>query len=791
MALLTAVLAGILQAQISPVAQWKPYEGGFIVEGKSIHCHADTSHKATGAFQTFTLNQAEPRPFLVSASSRSENVSLPANSDYSIYLDTTFMDGSTQWGTTVNFDAGTHDRQKRQVMVWPTKPIRSVAVYLLLRNHTGDAWFSDVSARVLGRGQGFDGQPLKAPSSPGWFVRPFKVGQPGQVVPVDRIGSLGLKASGTEAGGVHELKVSVIKQKDHFPLTVYYCVRCELPKALWWPSVRGGVPVSGFESATYHSVDAGAIGQMSLYPYAAVTNRTAGQMIGVPPDMGPTVYRLFYDSDSKLLCAAFDFNLTPENEKNPGSATARVVTGACDPGWGLRDVVDRYAKRFPSAYVKRVPKEGIWMPFAEPQTLPHPEDFGIAFHEGDSSPESDAKLGILSFRYSEPMSWWMAMDPKVPRTYENAMEIAKADLASSDESTRKQAEALANSGTEAANGRHNVDFQNQPWTNGAVWMLNPNPLLTTDHGATKAQIVYDPKEADQRFKAGSFLSGEYLDSMESWADVRDYSRRSIRYSSQPATFGADTEQPFIPQWFSTYEIAKFMGDDLHRRGKLLMGNTVAASKQCYMPLVDVGGIETNWQDAGRYTPDSDDIMLYRRTLSVTKPYLLLMNTDFSTWDKARMEKYMQRCMAYGIFPSAFSANAATHPYWQNPTLYERDRPLFKKYIPMIRRLAQAGWEPVTGARTNNPHVFVERFGNDLWTVFNDTKGPAWVTVHLPGKGRFVDASSGESFEPKHPARLQTILFGEGERHTDVYGRPEVRVKLSLASEQCRVILLKP
>jgi hypothetical protein len=37
----------------------------------------------------------------------------------------------------------------------------------------------------------------------------------------------------------------------------------------------------------------------------------------------------------------------------------------------------------------------------------------------------------------------------------------------------------------------------------------------------------------------------------------------------------------------------------------------------------------------------------------------------------------------------FSVDASTHPYWSEPRWYDRDRPLFRKYIPAIRKLSRA------------------------------------------------------------------------------------------------------
>ena len=722
---MTALLALGILGQVASIDRWQPFEKGFERDSDgTIHVHPTATSEPTGATFTVTLNQSQPRPVVFSAESRCADVSLPTDDGYSIYIDTKYTDGTYLYATTTDFQAGSHEWQKRQAIVWPTKPIQSVSIYLLLRGHTGDAWFRNPSFKELAPGHGFDGQAMPAPRLPagtsaGWFLRKF---DPTPSDPVYLEGGRTLRLTG-ESGRA----------------TIYYCVRCDLDRPRWWPTIRRSEPVAGYESATYHSVNAGPIGQMSLYPYACVTNGSKGTMVAVPPSQGPCVFRLFYDSDSRLLCAAFDVYLDRKGE------TFRVFQSDCDPAWGLRDAAARYARAFPEVAAKRVKKEGIWIPFTDPSKVPHVDDFGIAFHEGDNSVASDAKLGIDSFRYSEPMSWWMAMAPALPRTYGEALSLAKSSLDSSAEETKIQAQALFDSGTSDVNGNYNVTFENQPWTNGAVWLLNPNPALmahpSIPGGATKASIVYGTG-VDRRLGSGSLLSGEYLDSLEGWADVRDYSPRSLAASHFPATFSLDSEKPFIPEWFSTYEITKYMSDDLHRRGKLLMANTIAWSKSCLVPLLDLGGTETNWQNDGRFEPEGDDMMCYRRTLSYAKPYLLLMNTDFSTWKPEMTKKYFQRCLAYGIFPSFFSADAATKVYWENPSLYERDRPLFKKYMPVFQMLGHAGWQPVTLARASDDRLWVERFGDGLWTVFNPTASAIRFRLTTPRAGHgFVDVMS--------------------------------------------------
>ena len=91
----------------------------------------------------------------------------------------------------------------------------------------------------------------------------------------------------------------------------------------------------------------------------------------------------------------------------------------------------------------------------------------------------------------------------------------------------------------------------------------------------------------------------------------------------------------------------------------------------------------------------------------------------------------------------FSVDAASNPYWENPDLYDRDRDLFKKYVPLVCEVAEAGWEPVTFARSSNRNVFVERFGRRYLTLCNDTAEAqkTRVTIEFPVRRQAVERIS--------------------------------------------------
>jgi len=94
---------------------------------------------------------------------------------------------------------------------------------------------------------------------------------------------------------------------------------------------------------------------------------------------------------------------------------------------------------------------------------------------------------------------------------------------------------------------------------------------------------------------------------------------------------------------------------------------------------------------------------------------------------------MKRSLAYGMFPGFFSADASSKQYFTRPELYDRDRPLFKKYVPLCKLFAEAGWEPITGARSSDERIYVERFGKQYLTAFNDSAERRTTTITLEGR----------------------------------------------------------
>jgi hypothetical protein len=242
------------------------------------------------------------------------------------------------------------------------------------------------------------------------------------------------------------------------------------------------------------------------------------------------------------------------------------------------------------------------------------------------------------------------------------------------------------------------------------------------------------------------VDGAYIDSFEMGAKLLNYRREHFASAYTPLIFDLQGRLCQM-EVFYTVEFAREVAKRMWEKGKMTFANATPYDFPWPAAWLDVMGTESDWGPNGKYVPNPDSLMNYRRALCSQRPYLLLLNTDYDRFKPEWVERYMKRCAAYGFFPSMFSHNGADDPYWQRRNLYNRDRPLFKKFIPVISALSHAGWEPVTYARSDNPRVFVERFGKPggplYLTLFNDSHEPQYAKVSVdlillkPGATRFT------------------------------------------------------
>ncbi len=264
----------------------------------------------------------------------------------------------------------------------------------------------------------------------------------------------------------------------------------------------------------------------------------------------------------------------------------------------------------------------------------------------------------------------------------------------------------------------------------------------------------------------------------------DFRRDHFRVVNRPLTFTWPDHRAVIHKGLAVDEFVEWIAGDVHAMGKLMMANSVPYRFTFLCRHLDVMGTETNWVSEGRWRPMNHDEMGMIRAMCAQKPYLFLMNTDFDAL-APYVERYFQRALFYGMYPSMFSPVASSEDaYWLAPRWYNRDRALHRKYQPIIRRVAEAGWQPITLARTETPGILLERFGPNeagevFITVFNDGGEERTPRVRVDAKLIGVQARDAEELVSSSKLALQ------GDEAASV------EFEVSLEPEECAAVRLGP
>lgn len=743
--------------------KWLPWDQGFEKRGDVFVCdNGDDAKVGRGVSQRVVLDQKTPAPIIASAWSKAEGVSGSADANYSLYLDLVYDDGTSVWGQSAPFPVGTHDWSEARVVFIPERSVKSLSFYMLMRERAGRALFREPKLEMVDpgtSGAAFDGVPvaLKGPAREGFQAR--DAAADGDFVRLEKqaIG-LSLDVKRTTERGVEFFDATLRDEsgKDR-AITLLYAIPVPAEGTRWLEDPRRSQAVEGkreyMKTATFR---AGVNGRLSLYPFGAVVHENQGTALGI--DMArPAFYRVGYNAGTGELFLAFDVGLTPERPE----AKLRFCRFAFDPAWEFRSALDVYYKTFPEAFERRVADQGLWMPFSPISKVESWEDFGFRIKEGDGETAWDDDHGILTFRYTEPMTWWMPMPADMPKTIEAATAEAKRLAAKGNPAAR----ALQTSGYRDRNGQVPGLLRDEPWNKGVVWSVNSAPGIAgeiNDFLHKWNQAVRDRYYGEGR---KGDLDGEYIDSSEGYVtDELDFRREHFAAMETPLTFSIGDHRPAVFRGLIAFEYVRGIERDMRRMGKLTMANATPGRLCWLAPLLDVMGTESNWNYNGKWRPMSDADLLYRRALCKEKPFCFLMNTEFENFGPELVEKYMKRATAFGMFPGFFSHNASEGAYFTRPELYNRDRRLFRKYVPLCKLVAEAGWEPITGARSSDEAILVERFGGGgtyYLTVFND--GPdqrtATIALNAPVSGTSRELVGGGTIAWKD-GRATLTLGGE-------------------------------
>jgi hypothetical protein len=582
--------------------------------------------------------------------------------------------------------------------------------------------------QFIGLGGFFFAEPTEAPEKLQWTPLRGKVELKGKTLFVQATG-LGLELAATFTEQPDAIFCEGILRDtsgSDRAVVLSFALPLDATNWQWWDNLRVARRVDP-KTATFYAatIRYGTRGEHSLYPFCALNTDDAGIALGIPLDL-PVIHRFVYDAAQKQLRVEWDLGLSPDGgtrdkghgtgQRQTSTAIFRFAIYALDePKWGMRAAADKFYRLFPESFRVRVKRFGIWMPFTDIAQIADFEDFGFAYHEGAQNPDFNRKHGIYNFRYEEPWSAWFYLPPDAPTDMTLEQLFAYPQKR---EQHPNLAEIVKACGVQDEQGRFSLRAQKTDpvhWAGGQTlynFLVNADPDIgrgegrETRDGVTKAAVM---DKTLQTVLTDARLDGIYFDGFGEWVMPNENHRRDHwRVADFPLTFGWRTKRPTQLAAFGIYEYLAYAAEQLHAAGKLVMANGFGYGFPFHAHWVDVGGNEIRW------TRQRDDFAFfdYRRVLAYRKPFLPLNNEFFDREFTGEIaEEYFRWALFYGFLPSCFAPGAgAFGNYWNTPEFHNRDRHLFRRYVPLIVRLCEAGWEPVTHAWSDNERVLVERFG---------------------------------------------------------------------------------
>ncbi|MCC6446331.1 MAG: hypothetical protein IT210_23115 [Armatimonadetes bacterium] len=542
-------------------------------------------------------------------------------------------------------------------------------------------------------------------------------------------------------------------------VTLYYALPVRAGKGWQWHDdlerSREIAPEDEY-IASAESMTAGANGLNSRYPFASVTGPGAGLGIGVPMDR-PRVCRMFYNSDTGQFVIAFDLALLPEVKRWPSSASVDFSLFLHDPAWGFRACAEKYYRIHPQFFAKRAQKDGGWVCWGNVADVSDVEELGYAYHWGPASAaavEWDNDHGLYSFPYVEATNMHQTMEEFQSATGEDVVNRLKwvADperneplpkwqydhpysefLGDRDAALRQTAQVYLNSLLYDSQGKIYGEATKTEFNLLIAKYIpcNANPALPGGLGEYFLNI-WLPRAQQAMEAAGGRVDGIAQDNYHVGDTVLDYRREHFPYAASPLTFETGTARPVILKNFTTYEFTSAF----RRRhpGKLTIANTCSAQFPFTFSLLDIHGYEWN----------IESLSPFARTMAYHKPVCTL-----PVQEAHKDEKWVKAHIRYGFFPGGYA---------NYRTLLNREA--MKKYVPVIRQLSEAGWEPVTDARSSDPDITLERFGKDCFTIYNRSAQAktARIAFEKRSLSRAADMITGGSY-PARGGAIEITLPG--------------------------------
>ena len=294
---------------------------------------------------------------------------------------------------------------------------------------------------------------------------------------------------------------------------------------------------------------------------------------------------------------------------------------------------------------------------------------------------------------------------------------------------QEAAQAVMNCSPLDAEGRYCIDVHSYLWNSfwsdnwRQAWPVNSDPDLPglNTFNLFRDHWIYYGLDRN----AGVYLDSVTTGSISAWQNFR---ADHLAVADWPLTFSWDNGDPVQIGPQAHAEFFQAISAEVRSLGKCMMLNIFPEAMRFHGHSADILGSEVF------HLVESNADSRVRRTLARHRVVSNLLQWGWespSYITHAQMEEFIRGQLFWGFFPAVSTGGGMEgddplNRYFSHPELYNRDRPLFQLYMPVIKTLSAAGWEPITAA-TAEPALEMERFGHV-------SRGPVYLTVRTPDGG---------------------------------------------------------
>ncbi len=525
-----------------------------------------------------------------------------------------------------------------------------------------------------------------------------------------------------QVGDLH-VRVTYRPYGDHLAITVEVKGADEAPRALdvawgvplasevqqgawrWWDGLRERRVLQGQETfARVVSADVTGYLPISLYPYSVLENGQVALSLALALD-APRFVLLRYDGWSGRYEGLAHLGLGPGHPQ----ADYTLLLYRSDPAWGLRAAAAKHAAIGPKWY-------------ASPLDLTRYTDT-TREHFSASGPGADRLRalnaeGVFAAQYT-------AFEWPVPVA---AADQPRPDYASAAQAARQaHPERWATLACDSSGQPHLKRLDVFPWSERrwtAIWIPNMSPDLPGGQGPAQLAALADLFAATEQ--AGLQLDGVFVDNFIS-ATLVDLCADLNALPDLPLTYDPNTYRPgvhvAVAGWAYLARLRALLDQQPPPYRAVAVNFWGLGVPHLLSPWIDAWGSEgRSDRSGGNWDPE---VLDYRRAVALGR-WRGFANQAPGLSEQT-VEAFVHRALFYGIWAQRGPQATDWPPAAEDWLAWEHT---------LVRPLLALGWQPIPYAETDASQVWVERFGDRAFTVYNAGEQPASFTlrIHLASLG---------------------------------------------------------